>query len=158
MGSSKSSRPSWPKYDNRIYFNMRCFLHMRTFFHSFHLSWKCLYRTDLMLWCWKITSFNMQCEAEHTEHYLRSFSKRMWSTGGCLSAGSLSEYTGHLILSPCCLFCVWLWAYTPFSHDEEHLVVYIGQAFHYYSENAFYVFNQQIYIIIWYLLDHASLI
>ena len=33
-----------------------------------------------------------------------------------------------------------------------------GQAFHYSSENAFYIFNQQIYFIIWYLLDGASLI
>ena len=35
---------------------------------------------------------------------------------------------------------------------------FIGQAFRYYPENAFYIFNQQIYFIIWYLLDRASLI
>jgi len=34
----------------------------------------------------------------------------------------------------------------------------LGQAFHYSPENAFYLFNQQIYFIIWYLLDRASLI
>ena len=34
----------------------------------------------------------------------------------------------------------------------------LGQAFHYSPENAFYTFNQQIYFIIWYLLDRASLI
>ena len=34
----------------------------------------------------------------------------------------------------------------------------LGQAFHYTPENAFYIFNQQIYFIIWYLLDRASLI
>ena len=34
----------------------------------------------------------------------------------------------------------------------------LGQAFHYAPENAFYIFNQQIYFIIWYLLDLASLI
>ena len=34
----------------------------------------------------------------------------------------------------------------------------LGQAFHYFPENAFYIFNQQIYFIIWYLLDRASLI
>ena len=34
----------------------------------------------------------------------------------------------------------------------------LGQAFHYSPENAFYIFNQQIYFIIWYLLDSASLI
>ena len=34
----------------------------------------------------------------------------------------------------------------------------LGQAFHYSPENAFYIFNQQIYFIIWYMLDRASLI
>jgi hypothetical protein len=34
----------------------------------------------------------------------------------------------------------------------------LGHAFHYSPENASYIFNQQIYFIIWYLLDHASLI
>ena len=33
-----------------------------------------------------------------------------------------------------------------------------GQAFRYSPENALYIFNQQIYFIIWYLLDRASLI
>jgi len=36
--------------------------------------------------------------------------------------------------------------------------LYIGQAFRCYPENAFYIFNQHIYFIIWYLLDRASLI
>ena len=34
----------------------------------------------------------------------------------------------------------------------------LGQAFRYSPENAFYIFNQQIYFIIWYLLDRPSLI
>ena len=34
----------------------------------------------------------------------------------------------------------------------------LGQAFRYSPENTFYIFNQQIYFIIWYLLDRASLI
>ena len=34
----------------------------------------------------------------------------------------------------------------------------LGQAFHYSPENAFYIFNQQIYFIIWYLLDRVLLI
>ena len=34
----------------------------------------------------------------------------------------------------------------------------LGQAFRYSPESAFYIFNQQIYFIIWYFLDHASLI
>ena len=37
-------------------------------------------------------------------------------------------------------------------------ILYIGQAFRHSPENAFYIFNQQIYFIIWYLLDRASLI
>ena len=34
----------------------------------------------------------------------------------------------------------------------------LGQAFHYSPENAFYIFNQQIYFITLYLHDRASLI
>jgi len=37
-------------------------------------------------------------------------------------------------------------------------VLYIGQVFRYSPENAFYIFNQQIYFIIWYLLYSVSLI
>jgi len=37
-------------------------------------------------------------------------------------------------------------------------VLYTGQAFHYSQENAFYIFNQQIYFIVRYFLDRASLI
>jgi len=36
--------------------------------------------------------------------------------------------------------------------------LYIGQEFRCSPEKAFYIFNQQIYFIIWYLLDRASLI
>ena len=42
-----------------------------------------------------------------------------------------------------------------FRHCESCI---LGQAFNYSPENAFYIFNQQIYFIIWYLLDRASLI
>ena len=34
----------------------------------------------------------------------------------------------------------------------------LGQAFRYSPENAYYIFNQQLYFIIWFLLDRASLI
>ena len=34
----------------------------------------------------------------------------------------------------------------------------LGQAFRYSPENAFYTFNQQIYFIIWYLLDRPCII
>ena len=36
---------------------------------------------------------------------------------------------------------------------RHHASCILGQAFHYSPENAFYIFNQQIYFIIWYLLD-----
>ena len=42
-----------------------------------------------------------------------------------------------------------------FSHRASCI---LGQAIHYSPENAFYIFNQQIYFVIWYLLDRASLI
>ena len=45
--------------------------------------------------------------------------------------------------------------YLTFRHRASSI---LGQAFHYSPENAFYIFNQQIYFIIWYLLDRASLI
>ena len=41
---------------------------------------------------------------------------------------------------------------------RHHASCILGQAFHYSPENAFYIFNQHIYFIIWYLLDRASLI
>ena len=45
-----------------------------------------------------------------------------------------------------------------FFNLQAPCVLYIGQAFRCFPENAFYIFNQQIYFIIWYLLDLASLI
>jgi len=45
----------------------------------------------------------------------------------------------------------------PFNLYAPHFR-YIGQAFRYSPENAFYIFNQQIHFIIRYLLDRASLI
>ena len=49
-----------------------------------------------------------------------------------------NKFNIHQVLAPC--------------------VLYIGQAFGYFPENAFYIFNQQIYFIIRYLLDRSSLI
>ena len=48
-----------------------------------------------------------------------------------------------------------LFFYLTFRHRASCI---LGQALHYSPENAFYIFNQQIYFIIWYLLDRASLI
>ena len=53
---------------------------------------------------------------------------------------------------------VWNWMlFSPltFRHRASRI---LGQAFRYTPENAFYIFNQQIYFIIWYFLDRASLI
>ena len=47
------------------------------------------------------------------------------------------------------------YAHLTFRHRASCI---LGQSFHYSPENALYIFNQQIYFIIWYLLDHASLI
>ena len=41
---------------------------------------------------------------------------------------------------------------------RHHASCILGQAFHYSRKNAFYILNQQIYFIIWYLLERASLI
>ena len=58
-------------------------------------------------------------------------------------------------------FCWWMFIET-WPHSElifRHRVSSIkGQAFRYSPENAFYIFNQQIYFVIWYLIDCASLI
>ena len=58
-----------------------------------------------------------------------------------------------------------VWGPTVHTHWNLFLLTFrhrasciLGQAFHCSPENAFYIFNQQIYFIIWYLLDHASLI
>ena len=47
------------------------------------------------------------------------------------------------------------WHDLTFRHRASSI---LGQAFRYSPENAFCIFNQQIYFIIWYLLDRASLI
>ena len=49
------------------------------------------------------------------------------------------------------------WPHSELTFRHRASSVY-GQAFRYSPENAFYINNQQIYFIIWYLLDHASLI
>ena len=51
----------------------------------------------------------------------------------------------------------YLWSVTSLTFRYRASCI-LGQAFHYSPENAFYIFNQQIYFIIWYLLDRASLI
>ena len=60
---------------------------------------------------------------------------------------------------PCCnlrhCVCVFSAATLTFRHSASCI---LGQELHYSPENAFYIFNQQIYFIIWYLLDRASLI
>ena len=55
----------------------------------------------------------------------------------------------------CCITPATCWFDLTFRHRVSCI---LGQAFHYSPENTFYIFNQQIYFIIWYLLDCASLI
>jgi len=71
------------------------------------------------------------------------------------SAGTCYNTLGPNILlntlySVTCSLCSSLNLYEP-------CVLYIGQAFRCSSENAFYIFNRQIYFIILYLLDRVSL-
>ena len=53
----------------------------------------------------------------------------------------------------CRLFC----GYVGFLNFWAPRFLYIGQAFRYSPENAFYIFNQKIYFSIRYSLDRASL-
>ena len=53
--------------------------------------------------------------------------------------------------------CLYYWRYQTLTFRHRASCI-LGQAFRYSPENAFYIFNQQIYFIIWYLLDRASLI
>ena len=75
--------------------------------------------------------------------HLWSFSTAI-STSKALSSGS----SGSAVCSVC------LTSLT-FRHGASCI---LGQEFRYSPENVFYIFNQQIYFIIWYLLDRASLI
>ena len=49
----------------------------------------------------------------------------------------------------------WLFESLTFRHRASSI---LGQAFRCSPENAFYIFNQQIYFITWYLLNRASFI
>ena len=73
------------------------------------------------------------------------------------------KYFGFALTVPFCQ-CSTPILYTPVADYISSLTFrhrascILGQAFHYSPENAFYVFNQHIYFINWYLLDRASLI
>jgi len=62
---------------------------------------------------------------------------------------------------------MWQWSTERYKNSDHLLMTLtfrhrassiLGQAFRCSPEKAFYIFNQQIYFIIWYLLDRASLI
>ena len=65
----------------------------------------------------------------------------------CSQSLHLLRYLLHIYPNRFCLILT-------FRHRASCI---LGQAFRYSPENAFYIFNQQIYFIIWYLLDRASL-
>ena len=65
-----------------------------------------------------------------------------------LQAKQQISYVAYICISTCLLLLT-------FRHRAFFI---LGQAFHYSPENAFYIFNQKIYFITWYLLDRASLI
>ena len=64
-------------------------------------------------------------------------------------------YTKSLTRDVCIVASHWWEFPLTFRHRASCI---LGQAFHYSPENAFYIFNQQTYFIIWYFLDRASLI
>ena len=74
----------------------------------------------------------------------------------------------QLLLPFCSLLCSWrmfvlgsisnIHSFRMYLNFQAPCVLYIGQAFRYSPVNAFYIFNLQIYFIICYLLDCASLI
>ena len=73
--------------------------------------------------------------------------------------------TIHLIMQyiePVSEWSCWRMFIETWPHSEltfrHHASLIQGQVFRYSPDNAFYIFNQQIYFINWYLLDHASLI
>ena len=92
-------------------------------------------------------------------------SSRFLTTGvfdRCTNNCTLSSGTSELS----CYSHEWfIWQIVVFSDTcrmflnlQAPCVLCIGQDFSCSPENAFYIFNQQIYFIIWYLLDRASLI
>jgi hypothetical protein len=96
-----------------------------TSFHSFHFSWKCLYRTCLMLWCWKTTSVDMQCEAQNTEHYLKSFNKSMRSNGWLFKCQV--SFRVHWALNFCTMaltLCV-ITGLHPIFHTRESILLFM---------------------------------
>ena len=75
-----------------------------------------------------------------------------------VTTGKTNSLKMHNI-SWCAMLCVTLFSIQLCTLTFRHRASSIqGQAFRYSPENAFYIFNQQIYFIIWYLLDGASLI
>ena len=79
--------------------------------------------------------------------YNRPLRKRVLQTVQSNSSSSNLEYP-----------CVSLRSSSSCLNFRHRASCILGQAFRYSPENAFYIFNQQIYFIIWYLLDRASLI
>ena len=80
-----------------------------------------------------------------TNHSIRQFPFRFPSRESPCAITFQLDSTTHQILSEPLTF-------------RHRASCILGQAFRYSLENAFYIFNQQLYFIIWYLLDRASLI
>ena len=88
----------------------------------------------------------------------RKFLYYQWNIHNCSKLDSpCSTHNSHYCDT--ILHMDWRNGFWEFPLTFRHRVSCIlGQAFHYSPENAFYVFNQQIYFIVWYLLDRTSLI
>ena len=124
---------------------------------------------------------------EYELHWNLTISNSFNLVGGviCLFLDSLSKFrktTNSSAISACLSVCLFVsmeqlssgwtdfqenWNVSIFKNPENIQVLLTfrhrascisGQAFHYSPENAFYIFNQQIYFIILFLFDRASLI
>jgi hypothetical protein len=85
--------------------------------------------------CWMYIGIYLRCTEHWTLKKYRIFVK--------LRRGS------------CIFFTI---SYSLFLKLQAPFFLYIRQPFLFSPENAFYIFNQQIYFIFWYLIDRASLI
>ena len=137
--------------------------------HPEHVEWPCSEIKLTANCCFWLIFFIILIETFFSPHQ-RTLLKLNMNDDGCLCSGTKAGLWACviiLLIARATEFCRGADAATgkprplsPFHHIklQARRVLYIGQTFRYSPENAFYIFNQQIYFIIWYLLDRASLI
>ena len=95
---------------------------------------------------------------ECTDHHRQLRSLPVGLQDICSSSGNQWRYSCFCRIVKAWIGPLWAVACSNWLTFRHRASCTLGQAFHYSPENAFYIFNQQIYFIIWYLLDRASLI